>query len=91
MDNNVVIRRGVTLHDSYQKDLEYLYDKLLHHPLFIIDTSKKIEFDALYHSLNKQATSYDKFITSVNRLTGYFCDGHTNMEIPYSVLENMRK
>ena len=84
MDNNVVIRRGVTLHDSYQKDLEYLYDKLLHHPLFIIDTSKKIEFDALYHSLNKQATSYDKFITSVNRLTGYFCDGHTNMEIPYS-------
>lgn len=75
---------GVILRKVYQEDLKYIYEKLSEHPLFIIEESKKAVFDALFYSLNDRVIDYDAFINAINRLTGFFCDGHTNMEIPYS-------
>ena len=68
----------------YKEDLEYLYSKLIKHPLFIIKQSEKQKFDNLFNFIMNSVTSYYQFIDSINQLTCFFCDGHTNMELPYS-------
>lgn len=70
--------------NAFYEDIKYIYDKLWLHPLFIIDASKKTEFETLFDSLSVQVANYDEFIVSINRLTGFFCDGHTNIEMRYS-------
>lgn len=71
------------MRNAFYEDIKYIYEKLLLHPLFLIDATKKIEFETLFNSLCLQVVSYDDFVASINRLTGFFCDGHTNMEMPY--------
>lgn len=70
--------------NAFYEDIKYIYDKLLHHPLFNLDASKKTEFETLFASLSVQVSNFDEFIASINRLTDFFCDGHTNIEMPYS-------
>ena len=77
-------RGGAVLRNAFYEDIKYIYEKLLLHPLFIIDATKKTEFETLFNSLSLLVISYDDFVALINRLTGFFCDGHTNMEIPYS-------
>lgn len=69
----------------YKEDLEYLYSKLVKHPLFIIKSSEQLAFDNLFSSVcDNKIINYNQFIDAVNQLTGFFQDGHTNMELPYS-------
>jgi len=72
------------LDNAFYEDIKYIYGKLLLHPLLMIDATKKAEFETLFDSLGVQVADYDAFITLLNRLTGFFCDGHTNIELPYS-------
>ena len=69
---------------SYVKDLEFLYSKLIKHPLFIIDRNKLSEFERIYSDIFDRQRSFSDFINSMNLLTGFFGDGHTNIELPYT-------
>ena len=70
--------------NAFHEDIKYIYDKLLLHPVFVIDASKKTEFKTLFDLLGVQVADYDEFIALINRLTCFFSDGHTNIEMPYS-------
>jgi len=65
------------------EDLEYLQGKLIRHPLFIQNKAERFKFDALFHKIIDGVTTYDDFISASNQLTCFFCDGHTNIELPY--------
>lgn len=69
----------------YKEDLEYLYSKLVKHPLFVIQESERRAFDKLFCSIiNNETINANQFTDAINKLTGFFQDGHTNMELPYS-------
>lgn len=69
--------------DEYLKDFEYLYQALLKHPSFLLgnDTEK---FYGLYIGLQNEIYDYNSFFDAMTRLTMFFEDGHTNIEIPYT-------
>ncbi len=67
------------------EDLEYLYRKLVKHPLFLINGAELSRFDKLFHQTVSRIETYDDFISAASRLTCFFCDGHTNIELPYSI------
>ena len=60
------------MRNAFYEDIKYIYEKLLLHPLFIIDATKKTEFETLFNSLSLQVISYDDFVALINRLTGFF-------------------
>lgn len=66
------------------EDLEYLYGKLVKHPLFLINEAELSQFDKLFHQTVSCIETYDDFILAASQLTCFFCDGHTNIELPYS-------
>lgn len=70
--------------NDYQEDLGYLYSELRKHPAIIVDEKKKTELEALYLAKEETVCDYDSFIDAATKLTGYFQDGHTNIEIPYT-------
>ena len=70
---------------EYETDLKFLYDKLSLHPLFVDNPSKFISFKNIYNNIRtEEINSYNQFISFANMLTCFFCDGHTNIEIPYT-------
>lgn len=69
---------------AFTEDLEYLYGKLIKHPLFLIDGAAQSKFDKLFYTTINGVTTYDDFISAASQLTCFFCDGHTNIELPYS-------
>ena len=66
------------------KDLEYLYGKLVKHPLFLIDGAELSRFEKLFHQTIGNIQTIDDFVLAANQLTCFFGDGHTNIELPYS-------
>lgn len=66
------------------EDLEYLYEKLIKHPLFLTNGAERSQFDELFHQTVSCVETYDDFISAASRLTCFFRDGHTNIELPYS-------
>lgn len=70
--------------NAYKEDLEYLYSSLLNHPSIILGEKKKAEFEALYLAICEVVYDYDSFIDGATKLTTFFLDGHTNIEIPYT-------
>ncbi len=67
-----------------QHDLQYLYNALLNHPYFCFCPDALQEFRQLYRSLRNTAEDMSSLINAASILTGYFHDGHTNIEIPYT-------
>jgi len=65
------------------EDLKYLYSKLIKHPLFAVKEEERANFDALFCKLTGNITTYDAFLSAATRLTCFFHDGHTNIELPY--------
>ena len=68
----------------FTEDFEYLYSKLIKHPLFIINAAEQARFNALFSTVTGNTAAYNDFLSGINRLTCFFSDGHTNMELPYS-------
>ena len=65
------------------EDIEFLYSKLIEHPLFIINKAEREKFDQLFNQIIYGVTTYEDFILAASRLTCFFGDGHTNIELPY--------
>ena len=65
-------------------DLDHLYGALLSHPLLRDDPNELEAFRGLYPILKEGCTGFDSFVTAASDLTGFFRDGHTNIELPYS-------
>lgn len=69
---------------AYKEDLEYLYTTLLSHPAIILGEKKKAELETLYRAISQGVYDDDSFIDGATKLTAFFGDGHTNIEIPYT-------
>ncbi len=70
---------------EYQTDLEYLYHALQKHPLLIEDKYQKECFEQLYLRKKCEKYDYNSFLDAATELTVFFHDGHTNIEIPYTL------
>ncbi len=70
----------------YISDLEYLFNALVKHPVFIRQPKKRDDFEKYYEGLclKVKNCSYDTFAAIATDMTMFFADGHTNIEIPYS-------
>lgn len=70
----------------YISDLEYLFNALMKHPLFIRKPEKCNEFKKYYEELciKVKNCSYDTLAAIATDMTMFFADGHTNIELPYS-------
>ena len=62
-------------------DLEFLYSKLIKHPLFVIKKNELDRFNKIYNDIIHKQNDYSDFIDSMTLLTGFFNDGHTNIEL----------
>lgn len=69
---------------TYVNDLEFLYSKLIKHPLFVIKKNELDRFNKIYNDIIHKQNDYSDFIDSMTLLTGFFNDGHTNIELPYT-------
>ena len=74
------------LFDQYKDDLEYFYNELKKHPVFIRKPDVLKDFQAHYDSIiqNKDCNTYEKLAECATDLTMFFQDGHTNIELPYT-------
>ncbi len=82
--------------DEYlSEDLAFLYAKLSDHPLLLLEQEKRAQFEQLYHqelarfqtaiSVRQDAAAKPaELIDAMTRLTMFFHDGHTNIELPYT-------
>ncbi len=70
---------------TYVNDLEFLYSKLIRHPLFFIKKNELDRFNKIYNDIIHKQNDYSNFIDSMTLLTGFFNDGHTNIELPYTI------
>lgn len=52
--------------------------------MFRINSAELTGFDRLFRQTIGSINTYDDFVSAANRLTCFFCDGHTNIELPYS-------
>lgn len=70
----------------YKKDLDYLYNALGKHPIFVREQNKRKDFKLYYEILfkNFQCNNFEELILFSSKLTAFFSDGHTNIEIPYT-------
>jgi hypothetical protein len=75
---------------DYIDDLRYLYTELLKHPAFLengvafLEKNSKAAFEALFMEKCALVSNYDSFIEAATKLTCFFNDGHTNIELPYT-------
>lgn len=69
---------------AYKQDLEYLYSKLIKHPLFYINQEERSKFESLFRITIDKQNSFTDLINAMTLLTGFFNDGHTNIELPYT-------
>ncbi len=70
---------------DYKQDLEYLYSKLIKHPLFCINQEELSKFESLYRTAIDKQNGFTDFIDAMTLLTAFFKDGHTNIELPYTL------
>lgn len=69
--------------ESFLGDFDYLYNALKQHPLF--SKNREIaEFEKFYRELRENIVDYTSFINAMTKLTTFFEDGHTNIEMPYT-------
>ena len=70
----------------YKNDLDYLYNALEKHPVFVRNQSKRSDFKLYYETLlqNCHCNNIEELILFSSKLTAFFNDGHTNIEIPYT-------
>ncbi|MCM1187775.1 MAG: S41 family peptidase [bacterium] len=71
--------------EALREDFRFLYAALLKHPSFFDGTQKERDFTRLYESKKEKVCSYDSLIDAGTELTVFFRDGHTNLEVPYSI------
>ncbi len=72
---------------TYVKDIEFLYSKLIKHPLFIIEKDELDRFNKLYDDIICKQKDFCTFVNSMTMLTCFFEDGHTNIELPYTAID----
>lgn len=72
---------------TYVKDIEFLYSKLIKHPLFIIEKEELDRFNKLYDDIICKQKDFCTFVNSMTMLTCFFEDGHTNIELPYTAID----
>lgn len=77
---------------DFQEDFEYLYNVLKSHPVFFAKMSgadktndKMEEFEKFYEKIQVSVVDYMSLINAMTALTVFFEDGHTNIEIPYTL------
>lgn len=68
---------------KYLEDFEYLYQSLKEHPIFLFE-DRLTKFDELYNELYGTVYDYSSLVVAMTKLTMYFEDGHTNIELPYA-------
>jgi len=66
-------------------DFADLYDALLQHPSFCFSANTEEAFRLQFETLDSAIKDTASFIDAASTLTAFFCDGHTNIEIPYTV------
>ncbi|MBR3683273.1 MAG: hypothetical protein IKL78_00185 [Lachnospiraceae bacterium] len=71
--------------NDYKEDLEYLYSALITHPSIMRGEKNAAELESLYLTNCERVHDYVSLIDAATELTVFFCDGHTNIEIPYTV------
>jgi len=69
--------------NKYLQDFEYLYNALTKHPSFLYGNVVD-RFCELYDKLRNEIYDYNSLLDAMTRLTMFFEDGHTNIEIPYT-------
>ena len=75
---------------TLSEDCNYLCKALLQHPVFCRE-NKKAEFAELSRKLKTTICDFPSFIEAATKLTMYFGDGHTNIELPYTKEETCLK
>ena len=70
---------------EWKEDLKYLYTELLKHPSLLEDAQVKINFEQLYQKNADKVVSNESLINAATELTCFFQDGHTNIEVPYTI------
>lgn len=80
------MRVAINISSDYKNDLDYLYNALKKHPFFIRAQSKQSDFQLYYETLlqNNPCNNFEELILFSSKLTSFFNDGHTNIEVPYS-------
>ena len=80
-----------TADNNFCKDIEYLFQRLLEHPIFIREPQKLFHFKSLYERKCQNVNIKDKesLIDVATELTMFFEDGHTNIEIPYTSTDRL--
>lgn len=88
MKSSEIIALGVSILSDlvYTEDLNFLYSQLINHPLFVINKEKLSEFRSVFCAVIDRQNTYIDFIDAMDLLTGFFNDGHTNFELPYTLL-----
>ena len=71
---------------TYLEDLEYMYEALKKHPSFLFG-KKSEQFENLYKKVALGISDYSSLLHAMEKLTMFFEDGHTNIEIPYTPQE----
>lgn len=72
------------------EDFIYLYNTLKLHPSFCIDADIS-EFEKRYEQLRSGVVDYMSLVNAMTELTIFFQDGHTNIEIPYTLQDECLK
>lgn len=80
--------KGNEYYVSLKEDLKYMYTALRRHPSIIVGERSEEHLTELYRSKVDEICSYDSFIDAATELTCFFQDGHTNIEVPYSLEDN---
>ncbi len=69
--------------DAFDTDLQYLYFSLQSHPSLVYEENR-IRFMQLYEDLKQTLKDEYSFLQAMTKLTMFFNDGHTNIELPYT-------
>lgn len=70
---------------EWKEDLKYLYTELQKHPSLLEDARAKMNFEQLYQKNADKVVSNESLINAATELTCFFQDGHTNIEVPYTM------
>ena len=69
----------------FKEDLQFLYDELNKHSSIKINPLISNRLKELFETLINEVIDYKSFINSMTTLTNFFNDGHTNIELPYTL------
>lgn len=71
------------MQQKYLEDLKCLYEALRKHPSFLFQECAEA-FEELYKKVTESIVDYNSLLNAMTKLTMFFKDGHTNIEIPYT-------